>query len=304
MRSLLQERGRVSLAQVGEHLRSTDTALPDDSASLSAFVHAHPETFSLTGKPSHRVIALTEDTTSAALVRTVAAVLQECGATSTSELKLRLSERGQSIPGLSTLLRRNQDTFTVHEGTVALREGAGPAVQLAAAASPPLQRLLALGIPSSMSPAELPDPSSVREVILIDMDNNAFALERSVARAAAASGDVLVLCFSSTAHNPRLTADTAAHMTALAAAGRLRLLTPVRDAKNANPNPSSNPGPDPKSDPNPDPDPDPNPDPDRDPDPDPSPSLALTLMLTLTLTGTCEIALVVSHRDRDRCLHF
>ena len=238
VRSLLQERGRVSLAQVGEHLRSTDTALPDDSASLSAFVHAHPETFSLTGKPSHRVIALTEDTTSAALVRTVAAVLQECGATSTSELKLRLSERGQSIPGLSTLLRRNQDTFTVHEGTVALREGAGPAVQLAAAASPPLQRLLALGIPSSMSPAELPDPSSVREVILIDMDNNAFALERSVARAAAASGDVLVLCFSSTAHNPRLTADTAAHMTALAAAGRLRLLTPVRDAKNANPNPS------------------------------------------------------------------
>lgn len=238
VRSLLQERGRVSLAQVGEHLRSTDTALPDGSASLSAFVHAHPETFSLTGKPSHRLVALTEDTTSAALVRTVAAVLQECGATSTSELKLRLSERGQSIPGLSTLLRRNQDTFTVHEGTVALREGAGPAVQLAAAASPPLQRLLALGIPSSMSPAELPDPSSVREVILIDMDNNAFALERSVARAAAASGDVLVLSFSSTTHNPRLTADTAAHMTALAAAGRLQLLTPVRE--NANPNPSPN----------------------------------------------------------------
>ena len=235
MRSLLQERGRVSLAQVGEHLRSTDTALPDGSASLSAFVHAHPETFSLTGKPSHRLVALTEDTTSAALVRTVAAVLQECGATSTSELKLRLSERGQSIPGLSTLLRRNQDTFTVREGTVALREGARPAVQLAAAASPPLQRLLALGIPSSMSPAELPDPSSVREVILIDMDNNAFALERSVARAAAASGDVLVLAFSSTTHNPRLTADTAAHMTALAAAGRLQLLTPVRE--NANPNP-------------------------------------------------------------------
>lgn len=238
VRRLLQERGRVSLAQVGEHLRSTDTALPDDSVSLSAFVHAHPETFSLTGKPSHRLVALTQDTTSAALVRTVAAVLQECGATSTSELKLRLSERGQSIPGLSTLLRRNQDTFTVHEGTVALREGAGPAVQLAAAANPPLQRLLALGIPSSMSPAELPDPSSVREVILIDMDNNAFALERSVARAA--SGDVLVLSFSSTTHNPRLTAETAAHITTLAAAGRLRLLTPVRDAKNANPNPSPN----------------------------------------------------------------
>ena len=89
-----------------------------------------------------------------------------------------------------------------------------------------------------MSPAELPDPSSEREVILIDMDNNAFALERSVARAAAASGDVLVLAFSSTTHNPRLTADTAAHMTALAAAGRLRLLTPVRE--NANPNPSPN----------------------------------------------------------------
>ena len=249
VRSLLQARGRVSLAQVGEHLRSTDTALPDDSASLSAFVHAHPETFSLTGKPSHRLVALTEDTTSAALVRTVAAVLQERGATSTSELKLRLSERGQNIPGLSTLLRRNQDTFTVHKGIVALRAGAGgdSAVQLAAAASPPLQRLLALGIPSSMSPSELPDPSSVREVILIDMDNNAFALERSVARAAAASGDVLVLTFSSTTHNPRLTADTAAHMMALSAAGRLRLLVPVRDAKNANPNPSPNP------DPNPDP---------------------------------------------------
>ena len=33
-------------------------------------------------------------------------------------------------------------------------------------------------------------------------------------------------------------------------------------------------------------------------------ALALTLMLTLTLTGTRETALVVSHRDRHRCLHF
>ena len=235
VRSLLQARGRVSLAQVGEHLRSTDTALPDDNLSLSTFVHAHPETFSLTGRPSHRMVALAEDTTSAALVRTVAAVLQERGATSTSELKLRLSERGQSIPGLSTLLRRNQDTFCVHEGTVTLRGGVGDdsALQLAAAASPPLQRLLALGIPSSMSPDELPDPTLVREVVLIDMDNNAFALEPSVARATAAGGGVLVLTFSSTTHNPRITSDTAARMTALASAGRLRLLTPVRDAKNA-----------------------------------------------------------------------
>ena len=198
-------------------------------------MHAHPETFSLTGRPSHRLVALAEDTTSAALVRTVAAVLRERGATSTSELKRRLSERGENIPGLSTLLKRNQDTFYVHKGTVALREGEGgdSALQLAAASLPPLQRLLALDLPSSMSPNELPDPASVREVVLIDMDNNAFALEASVARAAAAGGSVLVLTFSSTTHNPRITADTAARMTALAAAGRLRLLTPVRDATNA-----------------------------------------------------------------------
>ena len=88
-------------------------------------MHAHPETFSLTGRPSHRLVALAEDTTSAALVRTVAAVLRERGATSTSELKRRLSERGENIPGLSTLLKRNQDTFYVHKGTVALREGEG-----------------------------------------------------------------------------------------------------------------------------------------------------------------------------------
>lgn len=231
IRTLLQERGRLSLAQVGEHLRSTGTALPGESPSLSAFVVAHPETFSLSGRPSHRLVALAQETTSAALVRTVAAVLQERGATSTSELKLRLSERGQKVPGLSTLLRRNHETFVVHEGMVSLRDGDGAVA--AAAPSPPMRRLLALDIPSSMSPDELPDPASVREVVLIDMDNNAFALEPSVARAAEADGGVLVLAFSGTTHNPRVTADVATRMGTLAAAGRLRLLTPLRDAKNA-----------------------------------------------------------------------
>ena len=50
---------------------------------------------------------LTAVHTNCFLVGMPAAVLQERGATSTSELKLRLSERGQKVPGLSTLLRRN-----------------------------------------------------------------------------------------------------------------------------------------------------------------------------------------------------
>ena len=249
VRELLEARGRLSLAQVGEHLRSTETPLPEGVGSLTAFVEAHGDTFALSGRPSNRQVALAEDTTAAALVRTVAAVLREQGATSTTELKLRLSERGQYVPGLSTLLRRHAQTFVVRDGTVALREegeedgdsSAGDGGKL----PPPMRRLLSLDIPSSMTPHELPEPAALREVLLIDMDNNAFALEQSVVRATAAAaaaaergggdgaGDVLVLAFAATTHNPRVTPAAAERMEALAAAGRLRLLTPVRDTKNA-----------------------------------------------------------------------
>ena len=177
-------------------------------------------------------MALTEETTSAALVRTVAAVLHERGATSTTELKLRLSERGQYVPGLSTLLRRNEETFVVQKGMVALR-ARGAELAAAARSSAPLRRLLSLGVPSSMSLDELPAMTSVREVVLIDMDNNAFALEPSVAKAASGGAGVLVLAFSGTTHNPRITPAAAERMEALAAEGWLRLLRPLRDTKNA-----------------------------------------------------------------------
>jgi len=255
VRELLEARGRLSLAQVGEHLRATETPLPEGIGSLTAFVEAHGDTFALSGRPSNRLVALAEDTTAAALVRTVAAVLRDQGATSTTELKLRLSERGQYVPGLSTLLRRHAETFVVRDGTVALREegeedGGGDDSSEGGHLPPPMRRLLSLAIPSSMAPHELPAPAALREVLLIDMDNNAFALEQSVARATGAAaaaaaaaaadggdgggdGGVLVLAFAATTHNPRVTPAAAERMEALAAAGRLRLLTPVRDTKNA-----------------------------------------------------------------------
>lgn len=106
-------------------------------------------------------------------------------------------------------------------------------------------RLHALGLPSAITTAGGGDSSgtpvstplaSIREVILLDLDNRALlAFEAAARRALAADAEesVLVLAFCSTHHNPRLPRPTADALVRLAEQGRLRVLTPLRDRPNA-----------------------------------------------------------------------
>ena len=74
---------------------------------------------------------------------------------------------------------------------------------------------------------------SVREVVLIDMDNQAaLALERAASYAIRTS-EVLLLACCSSAYNPRVPRGLADELSELGAQGRMRLLTPARDCANA-----------------------------------------------------------------------
>ena len=87
-----------------------------------------------------------------------------------------------------------------------------------------------LALPTTMD--GLAPAARVREVVFIDLDNQAFALER-VACSAVQAADVLLLAFCARLHNPRLSQNTADSMQRLAERGMLRLLRPERDGPNA-----------------------------------------------------------------------
>jgi hypothetical protein len=239
LNKLLELRGRCSLAEAGDTLRSEGVGLPDGQT-LSAFVDSRAE-FTLSGRPSNRLISLATQTTAAALVSFVAQVLQELGRpVSTAELKLRISERGRFVPGLSALLRAHSDTFVVADGMVGLRS-AGDEAALSALASGgeathAMVRLQRMDLGAELADGSLPPADSVREVLLVDMDNKAFLLEACAAYAArdgVASCSTLVVGFCATTHNPRVSPSAADQISALSHAGWLRVITPARDTKNA-----------------------------------------------------------------------
>jgi len=133
LHALLEARGRCSLSEAGELLRAEGVALPPGQ-SLTEFVEGCAE-FSLSGRPSNRKVSLAQQTTASALVRFVTDVLAGLDAPVTMpELKLRISERGRFVPGLSTLLRSNTDTFVVSNGLVSLSGGAAAADAVSSAA--------------------------------------------------------------------------------------------------------------------------------------------------------------------------
>ena len=226
--SFLEQTGRVSLARVGDHLASCGVSLPD-GVRLADFIAQDDETFVLSGKQNNRQVALCHTTTQTALVQCVSETLAEHGPMRSAELKVKLTERGRSIPGLSTLLRRHNRTFAVEDGRVSLR-AAPPVIASQGMPERVMRRLQALDLPAKVDDLDL--SMAVREVFLCDLDNMAGWIEAVVSRAVE-HGDAVLLLFCSTQHNPRLSASTAERMQALAAAGRLRLVTPVRDTKNA-----------------------------------------------------------------------
>jgi len=217
---------------VGEHLRTQGVSLPGRQ-SLGEFVEAYPDLLTLSGPPNSRKVSVAGRSTADAMAASVCAELDAHGDMTTTELKLRLSEQGRFVPGLATLLRRRNDTFSVASGVVSLRHSASTQASLAAA-SPvaPLLRLLSLGISSSMDDQLLQAASTASEIIAIDMDNKAFVLERAVQKATR-QPQVLVLAFCGRTHNPRVAAPAAEAMRALSGSGRLRLVMPARDTKNA-----------------------------------------------------------------------
>lgn len=239
LNKLLEARGRCSLAEAGEKLRSEGVGLPDGQT-LSSFVDSRAE-FTLSGRPSNRLISLAKQTTAAALVSFVARVLEELGRpVSTTELKFRISERGRFVPGLSTLLRSHSQTFVVADGLVGLRHSADDdaptALALGAAATLPMVRLQRMELCAKLADGSLPPASSVREVLLVDMDNKAFLLEACAAYAARDGVDdcsTLVVGFCATTHNPRVSPGVADQISALSDAGWLRVVMPAHDTKNA-----------------------------------------------------------------------
>ena len=231
--SLSAHKGKsCSLSELGELLRVRGVELPAGS-SLSKFVLANSEVFELSGPPSNRKVGLASaDASAEALVSRVRSVLLEhSGPMTTSELRLRLRAAGGFVPGLSSLLRANDEIFAIDSGAVSLVDAATDAGAAAAGAATPV-RLQSLALPVSIDPTAM-RLAAVREVILLDLDNRALLALEAAARHAMAADDVLVLAFCSTLHNPRLPRPTADDMAELAERGRLRQLTPTRDCANA-----------------------------------------------------------------------
>ena len=245
--SLVQASGvqKIPLAELGEHLRAEGIVLPP-GARLAGLVE-QTDGLRLTGPPNNRMVGFEADTTEAVLVKRVSSVLRQHGAPMSSvELRLRLSAERQKVPGLMTLLRSHSSIFDVDKGTVRLvafdyssssssnggeGEGAGGASGDGDAAAT-LTRLRALSLPGSMAEEALVPLDALHEVIVMDLDNQAFvALERAAAYASARE-DVLILCGCSSAHNPRVPQPIAEEMVRVADAGRLRLLSPARDCAN------------------------------------------------------------------------
>ena len=242
--SLIQASGveKIPLAEVGEQLREEGIALPSGTR-LAALVEQTDE-LQLTGPPNSRMVGFAADTTEAALVERVSSVLRQHGAPMSSvELRLRLSAERQKVPGLMTLLRSHSSVFDVEKGTVRLAafdyssgssssssgdggssgDGDAPAT---------LTRLRALSLPGTMDVDALAPIDALQEVIVMDLDNQAFvALERA-ATYASSRDDVFLLCGCSSMHNPRVPQPIAEEMMRVADAGRLRLLSPVRDCAN------------------------------------------------------------------------
>jgi hypothetical protein len=235
IRKLVADRGRCTLAELGDHLRVAGVALPDDTI-LSDLVLQHPDEFRLSGPPNNRKVSLLAQTTERALLDTVRAVLRTHGPMTSAELRLRLREQRSAIPGLMSLLQRHGGEFVVRDGAVRLmaaptpdsKAAAGEAMDLPLPA--PLVRMHSLALPTTMD--GLAPAARVREVVFIDLDNQAFTLER-VACSAVQASDVLLLAFCARLHNPRLSQATADSMQLLAERGMLRLLRPERDGPNA-----------------------------------------------------------------------
>ena len=230
MRAALHEKGRCSLAEIGDEMRAAEIALPS-GMSLSEFVRSHDNELRLSGPPSNRMVSLQADSTEAAMVSLVSEVLGAAGPMTTAELRRRLASRKRSIPALSALLRSHAEIFVIESGTVRLTQalddqlGDGEGI-----VDLTLLRLASLDLPSSID--DLTDLSTVRQVLLVDLDNLAFALERAVCHAAD-HANVLVLAFCSTDHNPRLSRRAASHLQDLAVQGRVRLIRPLRNGRNA-----------------------------------------------------------------------
>ena len=223
---------RCSLSSLGERLRADGISLPEGVA-LSECVQSNAE-LRLTGPPSNRKVGLATATTEAALVERVSAVLRVHGPMPSAELKLRLRAERQRVPGLVTLLRTHSAVFSIDDGTVRLvadRDGSSSDGEAAAAS---LTRLRALSLPDTMVGGEtaLAPLSSLREFVVIDLDNQAFVALEAAAQYAAARSDVLILAGCSSAHNPRVPSQAADLMVQVAADGRLRLLSPQADCPN------------------------------------------------------------------------
>lgn len=250
IRKLVTDRGRCTLAEIGDHLRVAGVLLPRGTK-LSAFLLQHPDEFLLTGPRNNRKVSNLADTTEMAMLETVRTVLLRHGPMTSAELRLRLREQRSAIPGLVSLLQRHGEEFHVHGGAVRLAEqlplpaapaageaAAGSATSgidaatLAASAPAPLVRMHSLELPTSME--GVASIELLSEVVLLDLDNQAFALEAAACQAAQAeAADVLVLAFCARAHNPRLPQSVASRLQELAGRGRLRLLRPDRDGANA-----------------------------------------------------------------------
>ena len=257
MRKLVSDRGRCTLAEIGDHLRETGVRLPANTK-LSDLVLQHADEFRLSGPPNNRKVSRLADTTERAMLDTVQALLRQHGPMTSAELRRRLRERRKSIPGLVSLLQRHTGEFVVQRGAVWLveqlpradeeplpdavttsaaaaatgREPVNEAATASAALPAPLVRLHSLNLPAAMDESGLESLQHLREVVLIDLDNRAFALEAATCYATCEPG-TLVLTFCARGHNPRLSQLTASRAQALADGGRLRLLRPLRDGANA-----------------------------------------------------------------------
>ena len=243
--AIVNERGgsrRCSLSELGDHLKKRGVLLPP-GASLSDVV-AQADELRLSGPPSGRKVGLAAHATDAALVERIASLLRSQQAPmSSAELRLRLRDERQRVPGLMALLRKHSSVFDVQDGAVRLvgsndesgdaggaRDGEREGDGMVAAS---LTRLRALSLPDAMDEEQLAPLAALRDFFVIDLDNQAFvSLERATWHAAE-HDDTFILACCSSAHNPRLPQPMAEEMVRLADAGRLRLLSPARDCANA-----------------------------------------------------------------------
>lgn len=238
IRRHLMRQGQQSLWEVTHYLKEKrDPALkPREYKNYLRMMDMHPEHFLVRGPRNSKnlmdnlLCTIAVDETE--VLKKVVRWLQEDGPVlRINDLKWRLKETEEDVRKLADVLRQYPDTFFVKHGRVKLLEGTDEVSADDHLDKVKLHLLLKSDLPSTME--DLPPLDTIREVILLDMNGHAHAIEPTVERAQDPGTIVLGFADPEKKLKGKVLKRTARDIQKLAKAGRFRLLRPEAETKNA-----------------------------------------------------------------------